>query len=305
VATQKLNDNIVMLFSALRLALDDPAAQAANAKIISVGGPLAARAKLIRAMADYLQAEQDPTAQSAAIDRCRLAIDSGGADGPSMPIGGIFIKNPPANQAIADQVPTLYKNQSSDPIVPIFLSNLATPDKLSKLHEIRMTHGPLVWIEMPSDQTKILLQHVGLLITLEGALIDGSQFSTAKWKGEVILVDFWATWCGPCVQELPDYAKLYAKYHEKGLEMLSISSDESAAPLTAFLSRNPSISWPQILDSNLPGGQSIVAMYSVSTYPTKFIIDRKGVLRQVFVGSSPDNETKIGNLIDQMIAEKP
>ena len=66
---------------------------------------------------------------------------------------------------------------------------------------------------------------------------DGLKKALAEQKGKVVFVDFWATWCAPCVAEFPDVVKLYQKYHSKGLEVIAVSFDEEAPTATPFLDK--------------------------------------------------------------------
>jgi thiol-disulfide isomerase/thioredoxin len=118
-------------------------------------------------------------------------------------------------------------------------------------------------------------------LTIEGVRLDGSRFSTADWKGKVIFVDFWATWCGPCRAELPRVKKAYADFHEKGLEVLGVSCDNEGSELTEFLQTNKDMPWPQLFDVKNPGWHPLAKSYGIDGIPTMFLIDRKGVLRSV------------------------
>ncbi|HSU69356.1 MAG TPA: TlpA disulfide reductase family protein [Tepidisphaeraceae bacterium] len=118
-------------------------------------------------------------------------------------------------------------------------------------------------------------------LTLEGVLVDGSKFSTADWKGKVIFVDFWATWCGPCRAELPRVKKAYADYHDKGLEVLGVSCDNDGDDLKKFLDENKDMPWPQLFDVKKPGWHPLATSYGIEGIPTMFLIDKKGVLRSV------------------------
>jgi thiol-disulfide isomerase/thioredoxin len=117
-------------------------------------------------------------------------------------------------------------------------------------------------------------------IVIEGTLVNGTAFSTAAWKGRVVLVEFWSTHCGPCVAQLPAIAKLYANNKGQGLEVLSISGDPDADTLKLFLTRHPELTWPQLLDGELDKAP-IAKSLGVNHWPNYFLIDRKGILHQV------------------------
>jgi thiol-disulfide isomerase/thioredoxin len=137
-------------------------------------------------------------------------------------------------------------------------------------------------------------------LTIAGKQPDGKSFTTADWKGKVILVDFWATWCGPCREELPRVSKLYADYHAKGLEVLGVSNDFSADDLSKFLGEHKEMPWPQLLDANAAQNQQwnpITTGFGIDGIPTMFLIDKKGVCRTV---SAREN---MEDLIPKLLAE--
>lgn len=111
--------------------------------------------------------------------------------------------------------------------------------------------------------------------------LTGRPQSLAQYKGKVVVLDFWATWCGPCVASMPDMKAVYAKYHKKGLEILGISLDQEKADLTGFLKQNK-ISWPQVF-----GGQGwldpIPKLYGVQGIPLTIVIGRDGRISAIDV----------------------
>ena len=93
-------------------------------------------------------------------------------------------------------------------------------------------------------------------------------------KGKIVLVDFWATWCGPCVAELPNVLDTYKKYHNKGFEVIGISLDEDEAALKSFIKKKK-LPWPQYFDG-LGWKNSIAKKYSIRSVPATFLIGKNG-----------------------------
>ena len=129
--------------------------------------------------------------------------------------------------------------------------------------------------------------------------VSDSEFKAKVLESsEPVLVDFWATWCGPCVAQVPRLKKLYAKYHDKGLEIVGVSWDESAESLKDFLESQEGMSWPQLFDVNNPGMHVLAREYGVNTLPTMFLIDKKGKVRSVRA-----QQENLDELIPKLLAE--
>ena len=148
------------------------------------------------------------------------------------------------------------------------------------------------------EATAKLRELEGKPLTLEGATPAGGTFSTASLKGKVVLIDFWASWCGPCKEELPKLKKFYAQYKGQGLEVVGVSCDNEAEELGQFLAQNRDMAWPQLFDPTQPGWHALAAKYNVNSIPTMFLIDRKGVVRSV------EARANYEKLVPELLMEK-
>ena len=106
--------------------------------------------------------------------------------------------------------------------------------------------------------------------------IRGEELTLEQYRGQVVLLDFWATWCGPCIAEMPNVKRTYAKHRNQKFQIIGISLDRSIAPLDAYI-HGEGIEWRQYLDST----GKISRLYNVHAIPSTFLIDGAGIVRRV------------------------
>ncbi|RKU15748.1 hypothetical protein C6501_06175 [Candidatus Poribacteria bacterium] len=127
--------------------------------------------------------------------------------------------------------------------------------------------------------------------------LKGKELSLKKFRGQVVLLDFWATWCGPCIAEMPKIKKTYEKYKDQKFQIIGISSDKSKAPLEAYIEKEE-LGWIHTWDEN----RKLRNLYGIIGIPTAFLIDGKGVIRKASLGGF-DVESAVAELVKENLAK--
>ena len=132
--------------------------------------------------------------------------------------------------------------------------------------------------------------------------LDGTTFKVADKKGKVLLLNMWATWCGPCRAEMPTLVKMQEEHRDKGLEILGLNTDdESVEDINKFaadMKLNFTLVWA---DTELQ--TALLRISKFGGIPQSFIVDRDGNLRGVFRGANPADVKKMEELVSMIVAE--
>lgn len=126
----------------------------------------------------------------------------------------------------------------------------------------------------------------------------GKPLALADFKGQIVLLNFWATWCGPCRQEMPILEQLNRQYHGKGVTLLGINVEPDSMAAVNWLKATP-VSFPILFDVD----SKVSSLYEVAGMPNTVIVDRKGVVRYIHRGYSAGAENDYLNQIRALIRE--
>ncbi len=125
--------------------------------------------------------------------------------------------------------------------------------------------------------------------------VGGGRTSLESLKGKVIVLDFWATWCGPCIVEIPEYAQLWRKNHDRGVEIVGVACDSEPQDVQDVI-RAHQIPYRQLLSDG-----KVESLYGAEGLPTTFVIDRQGRIRKKFVGTTTEKFDKLQQAIDELL----
>ncbi|WP_437227018.1 TlpA family protein disulfide reductase [Planctomicrobium sp. SH661] len=130
------------------------------------------------------------------------------------------------------------------------------------------------------------LELPGHPIEISGTTIDGKEFDIREYKGKVVLVDYWATWCAPCVAEIPFMKQVYAAYHDKGFEIVGVSLDEDPEQLSKFVASR-GINWVTLVGDDKDGlgwKNKNAARYAITMLPHMILVNQEGNVVAVHAG---------------------
>lgn len=113
-------------------------------------------------------------------------------------------------------------------------------------------------------------------LDLKFTAIDGRKVDLAELRGKVVLIDFWATWCGPCVHELPNVLSAYQDLHPKGFEIVGISLDEDKGKVESFV-KEKGMEWPQFFDGK-GWKNEISSRFEIHSIPAMWLVNKQGML---------------------------
>jgi len=110
--------------------------------------------------------------------------------------------------------------------------------------------------------------------------VSGAEMKLSDFKGKVVIIDFWATWCPPCKEEIPHFISLYHEYRDKGLEVIGISMDRNPRKVLPGFIKDNGINYSILL-----GNENVYDLYGgIAAIPTTFIIDKEGNIRKKYIG---------------------
>lgn len=111
---------------------------------------------------------------------------------------------------------------------------------------------------------------------------DGKQITKSTYRGRVLLVNFWGTWCKPCLKELPEFSQLYRRYRKFGLTLLAIATDDDGQAVTDTLASK------KVAAKVAIGGEDYAGQYGSPKFPFTFVVDHKGIIRASYRGYRPE-----------------
>jgi cytochrome c biogenesis protein CcmG/thiol:disulfide interchange protein DsbE len=129
--------------------------------------------------------------------------------------------------------------------------------------------------------------------------LEGEQMTLTSLKGKVVLLDFWATWCGPCRESIPHLVNLHKNYREKGLVILGMSADKGDGDVVRRFVKSMDIPYPIMITP-----EEVLRSYGVTALPTTVFIDREGKIREKMIGFNSKIGTQMAERAEELTSEK-
>jgi cytochrome c biogenesis protein CcmG/thiol:disulfide interchange protein DsbE len=129
--------------------------------------------------------------------------------------------------------------------------------------------------------------------------LDNEELSLSGLRGKVVLLDFWATWCGPCRESIPHLVQLQKNYQEKGFQVIGLSVDKGDGSAVRNFVKSMGIPYPVVMTP-----EDVARNYGVSSLPTTFLIDKEGKIRDKMIGFSSAVASQMAARIEELTSEK-
>ena len=128
--------------------------------------------------------------------------------------------------------------------------------------------------------------------------MDGGELRLSELKGQVVMINFWATWCGPCRQEMPLLQQLQVKYEPLGFTLVGINVEPESAGARTWLEKVP-VTFPILFDRQ----NQVAERFGVQGMPSSVFVDRSGRVRYVHRGYQPGDESKYADMVRSLVKE--
>ena len=149
---------------------------------------------------------------------------------------------------------------------------------------------------MPVLSHAVAVKDVAPDFTLKS--LDGKNTRLKEYRGQVVLINFWASWCGPCRQEMPLLERIDQRYKDAGFTVLGVNVEGKVGPAKEVATK-AGVSFPVLVDE----GQKVSQMYALESMPSSVILDRDGVIRYVHRGYKPGDEAKYLEVVKQLLSQ--
>jgi peroxiredoxin len=168
--------------------------------------------------------------------------------------------------------------------------------RLSAVHRPARVLAVLVLVALAVPAGAVTLQDQAPDFTLKS--LEGSNLRLEEYRGQVVLINFWASWCGPCRQEMPLLDRLHQRYLDTGFAVLGINVEGEEAPARNLIDRIP-VTFPVLIDQE----QRVSELYELEAMPSTVVVDRDGVVRYIHRGYKPGDEAKYIEVVKELIRE--